>query len=62
MGAISPDGKYVLTVSNDATARLWYADYHDTIDYVCSLLTRDLSADERMRYGLIDQQPTCPAR
>jgi WD40 repeat protein len=62
MGAVSPDGKYVLTVSNDETARLWYADYHDTIDYVCSLLTRDLSADERIRYGLMDQQPTCPAR
>jgi WD40 repeat protein/transcriptional regulator with XRE-family HTH domain len=60
--AFSRDGKSILTASTDKTARLWHTDYHDTMRYLCGLLTRDLSADERMRYGIIDQQPTCPAR
>jgi WD40 repeat protein len=57
----SADGKYVLTASEDGTARLWYADYHDTIHYLCSVLTRDLMPDERTKYGIADQGPTCPA-
>jgi WD40 repeat protein len=56
----SPDGRYVLTGSHDSTARLWHTDYHDTIRYVCSLLTRDLTAGERTQYGITDQGPICP--
>jgi WD40 repeat protein/transcriptional regulator with XRE-family HTH domain len=58
--AFSPDGQYILTASDDHTARLWHTDYHDTIAYVCSLLSRDLTPDERAEYGILDQQPTCP--
>jgi WD40 repeat protein len=58
----SADGKYVLTASQDQTARLWYTDYHDTIHYLCGLLTGDLTPDERTQYGIADQGPTCPAR
>ena len=52
----------MLTASQDQTARLWYTDYHDTIRYLCGLLTRDLTPDERTQYGIADQGPTCPAR
>lgn len=57
--AFSPDSKYVLTASNDLTARLWLTDYHDTILAVCALLTRDLTPDERIEFGISDQGPTC---
>ncbi|HEX9385495.1 MAG TPA: helix-turn-helix domain-containing protein [Anaerolineales bacterium] len=60
--AFSPDGKYVLTASNDLTARLWLTDYHDTILAVCAPLTRDLTPDERIQFGIPDQAPTCPAQ
>jgi WD40 repeat protein len=58
----SPDGKYILTASNDGTARLWLADYHDAIGAVCTLLTRDLTADERKEFDIASQEPTCPAQ
>ncbi len=59
--AFCHDGKYVLTGSADHTARLWRIDYHDTVRYLCSLLTRDLTPEERAQYGIADQGPTCPA-
>jgi hypothetical protein len=52
----------VLTASADKTARLWHTDYHSTIRYLCGLLIRDLTADERTQYGITDPGPTCPAR
>ena len=55
----SPDGKYILTASNDGTARLWLTDYHDTIRAVCAVLTRDLTPEERVQFGIPDQKPTC---
>ena len=58
--AFSPDGKYILTSSNDGTARLWFTDIHDTIHAVCAVLTRDLTADERIEFGISDPAPTCP--
>jgi WD40 repeat protein len=57
----SPDGQYVLTASDDNTARLWHTDYHATISAVCGVLTRDLTLDERTQYGISDPGPTCPA-
>jgi WD40 repeat protein len=60
--AFSPDGKYILTASNDYTARLWLTDFHDTIRAVCALLTRDLTAEERIQFEIADQGPTCPAQ
>jgi WD40 repeat protein len=58
--AFSPDGRRVLTGSNDGAARLWDTDYHDTIRYLCSRLLRDFSDDERAQYGIPNDGPTCP--
>jgi WD40 repeat protein/class 3 adenylate cyclase len=60
--AFSPDGKHILTASQDGTARLWLTDLDDTIRAVCSLLTRDMTLDERTQFGISDQKPTCPAQ
>jgi WD40 repeat protein len=58
--AFYPDGKYSLTRSDDGTAMLWEVDYHTTIDYLCSVLLRDFTEEERAQYGITDDEPTCP--
>ncbi|HJR78630.1 MAG TPA: cytochrome D1 domain-containing protein [Anaerolineales bacterium] len=58
--AFSPDGNYILTASFDGTARLWFTEIKDTVDTVCALLTRDLTDEERVQFGIPDQDPTCP--
>ena len=55
----SSDGKLVLTAGMDGTARLWNSDYADTLRYLCSRLTRDFTQDERARYAIPDEKPTC---
>jgi WD40 repeat protein len=60
--AFSADGKYILTGSEDGTARLWLLDLQDTIRGVCTTLTRDLTPEERVQFGISDQGPTCPAQ
>jgi len=56
----SPDGKYILTASHDTTARLWFTNLADTIHYVCNLLSRDFTEEERTQYAITDNERTCP--
>jgi WD40 repeat protein len=58
--AFSPYGKRVLTSSIDGTARLWRTDIQDVIRLACSVLRRDLSAEERATYSIADAAPSCP--
>jgi WD40 repeat protein len=58
--AFSPDGKYVLTGSMDKAMGLWDVDSSDTIRWACAHLTRDLTPEERTRYFITDNSPTCP--
>ena len=60
--SFSPAGRYILTASNDNTARLWLTDLNDTIRTVCALLTRDLTSEERVQFGLSNSEPTCPTQ
>ena len=55
-----PDGKHIVTASMDRTIRVWLTDYRDLIDYACTRVGRDLTQDERNRYGVSGQDPTCP--
>jgi WD40 repeat protein len=60
--AFSPDGKHMVTSSDDGTAMLWDVNYHTTMEYLCSRLLRDFTDDERAQYGIPDNSPTCSAK
>jgi len=57
---LRPMAKPVLSGSYDRTLRLWDTDYHDFILYACERLTRDLTVDERLMYGILNTEPTLP--
>jgi hypothetical protein len=58
----SPDSKYIVTVGNDGIARFFDVDYRTTMKYLCSILLRDFTDNERAQYGITDNTPTCPAK
>jgi WD40 repeat protein len=60
--AFSPDGERIVTSSDDGTAMLWDVDYHTTMQYLCRVLLRDFTEEERAQYGIKDRTPTCPGK
>jgi hypothetical protein len=56
----SPDGHWILTGSDDNTARIWETDWREFVEYACTRVFWDLTADERAQYGITDDTPTCP--
>jgi WD40 repeat protein len=58
--AFTPDGKKIVTTSLDKTVRTWITDYNDLLAYACTLVGVDLTQEERVLYGVSDQEPTCP--
>jgi hypothetical protein len=59
---LSPDDQFVLIDYEDQSVHLFDVDYQDTVRYACSRLLRDLTFDERAQYGIMDDEPTCPAK
>jgi hypothetical protein len=52
--------RHCLTASDDGIALLWLVDREDTIRGICITLTRDLTSEERVQFGISDPGPTCP--
>lgn len=50
--AFSHDNFQIVSGSSDNTARLWYTDYNDLIEYACSNISRDLHDFEREQYNI----------
>ncbi len=66
--AFSEDGRFVLSGGLDMQAHIWQTEVNDTIAAACAYLnSRDfirdstnLDNDQRMRYGIVGNEPTCP--
>jgi WD40 repeat protein len=48
--AFSPDGRYIVTTSDDGTARIYLAHIEDLMELARSRVTRELTPEERKRY------------
>jgi len=57
----SPDGQLIVIGGSTQTAQLWDTDYQALVDSVCARVLRDFTDEEREKYSIHDQQPTCPS-
>lgn len=55
----SSDGKYILT-GDRRMALVWRAQLADVIQFTCSQLTSDLTANEQELYHIGNSEPVCP--
>jgi len=58
---LSPDGHSILIGGSDQFAQLWDTNYQTLVDSVCARVLRDFTDEEREKYNINDQQPTCPS-
>ena len=57
----SPDGETIVTGSIEGDrVNLWQVDLEDTIASFCDRYALDLTTEQRVQYGVIDDAPTCP--
>jgi WD40 repeat protein/serine/threonine protein kinase/DNA-binding XRE family transcriptional regulator len=56
--AFSPDGRSILVADKSGVAQRWLSSMSDTLITICGRAERDLTAEERTRYGL-SAEPTC---
>lgn len=60
--AFSPDNKFIVTGGADKTMRIWDTNFKDTVEQVCLFLNqlhRDFTDEERIKYGITDNNSTC---
>ncbi|MEL7433320.1 MAG: hypothetical protein AAFN11_05180, partial [Chloroflexota bacterium] len=55
----SPDSSLVASSGADETVQVWTVSVEDLIADVCSQLARDLTPQERLRFSIMDDAPTC---
>jgi WD40 repeat protein len=56
----SPDGKYFVIYADSKTPEIVDLAYQGDVEFACSRLFRDLTDDERTKYGVVGTQPSCP--
>jgi WD40 repeat protein len=54
------DGKRIVSGSLDKTIRTWITDCNDFLVYACSRVGVDFTPEDRLSYGISDEEPTCP--
>jgi hypothetical protein len=59
-GALELADDLILSWSDDSTLRLWRTDASQLIQYACTRVFRDLTAEERTAFRINDAEPTCP--
>jgi WD40 repeat protein len=58
--AFTPDGASIVTAARDGQVRVWDVAIERVVERLCARVLRDLTADERLQYGIGAGQAVCP--